>query len=317
MNGVTRVIGQRIRELRNQNNLTQEALSEGIISRTYLSLIEKGSVEPSNNVLIRLSERLGVSVSDLMEEVTASLRDPITVRREIVFNENKLSRQETTNIGNFIEETETFVGELDYLDQGRTYLIYARYYYLREEYKNALKYIKLSYASLKEIPINMYYFDSVILYAKLHLLENNIDAALNLLEPLFLEVVIDKTYTLYHRDILEEFIVAYFLKSSYFTVTRLQKQLSEFSLEHGLAISERVKYMTMISLYETRNFDTLKEVLIQNNDAVSKLLSVYCLLDEGNVKRAHESFKILDSNDYQNEQLEPIYKELKERLGSL
>lgn len=317
MNGVTPMIGQRIRELRNQNNLTQEALSEGIISRTYLSLIEKGSVEPSNNVLIRLSERLGVSVSDLMEEVTASFRDPITVRREIVFNENKLSRQETTNVDNFIEETETFVSELDYLDQGRTYLIYARYYYLREEYKSALKYIQLSHKTLKEIPINMYYFDSAILHAKLLILENDIDGALNLLEPLFLEVVTDKTYTLYHRDILEEFIVAYFIKASYFTVSRLQKQLSEFSLTHGLAISSRVKYMTMISLYETRNFDTLKEVLKQNNDAVAKLLTAYCLLNEGNVKRATESFKTLDSNDYQNEQLVPIYKELKDRLGSL
>ena len=96
------MIGQRIKEIRNQNNLTQEALSEGIISRTYLSLIEKGSVEPSNNVLIRLSERLGVSVSDLMEESSSSLHDPLNIRREILFNESKISRGDTTNIMRFI-----------------------------------------------------------------------------------------------------------------------------------------------------------------------------------------------------------------------
>ncbi len=43
------MIGQRIKEIRNNNNLTQEELADGIISRTYLSLIEKGSVHPSTN----------------------------------------------------------------------------------------------------------------------------------------------------------------------------------------------------------------------------------------------------------------------------
>ncbi|MBY8910767.1 helix-turn-helix domain-containing protein, partial [Salinicoccus roseus] len=32
------MIGQRIKEIRNNNNLTQEELADGIISRTYLSL---------------------------------------------------------------------------------------------------------------------------------------------------------------------------------------------------------------------------------------------------------------------------------------
>ena len=62
------MIGNRIKELRNNQKLTQEELSEGIVSRTYLSLIEKGSVQPSNNVLVKLSERLGVNVNDLMVE---------------------------------------------------------------------------------------------------------------------------------------------------------------------------------------------------------------------------------------------------------
>ncbi|MBY8911006.1 helix-turn-helix domain-containing protein, partial [Salinicoccus roseus] len=64
------MIGQRIKEIRNNNNLTQEELADGIISRTYLSLIEKGSVHPSTNVLIKLSERLNCSVNDFMQEVS-------------------------------------------------------------------------------------------------------------------------------------------------------------------------------------------------------------------------------------------------------
>ncbi|MGR5878339.1 helix-turn-helix domain-containing protein [Bacillus pacificus] len=36
------MLGQRIKELRKQKKLTQEKLADGIITRSYLSQIEKG-----------------------------------------------------------------------------------------------------------------------------------------------------------------------------------------------------------------------------------------------------------------------------------
>ena len=44
------MVGQRIKESRHRNNLTQEELAEGIISRTYLSLIEKERIEYENEL---------------------------------------------------------------------------------------------------------------------------------------------------------------------------------------------------------------------------------------------------------------------------
>lgn len=314
---MTRVIGQRIKEIRNQNNLTQEALSEGIISRTYLSLIEKGSVEPSNNVLIRLSERLGVSVSDLMEESSSSFQDPLNIRREILFNESKISRGDTTNIMRFIEDSEQYVNDLDFLDRGRTYLIYARYFYLKNEYKEALKYVALSYSKLKEVTLSTYFIDASLLYAQLQIRDSAYDEALDLLEPLLFDIYMDRTFVVQTREVLEEILNVYFRMEEYFTVSRVMKLLKEHSSKYNLLIDDSVEEKSLITLYELRNFDTLKVELKRVRMAVAPLLESYIDLDEGDVKSANELFKSLHSEDYKESHLEKIYKELKDRLGSL
>ncbi|CAD2070477.1 helix-turn-helix domain-containing protein [Phocicoccus pinnipedialis] len=311
------MIGQRIKELRNQNNLTQEALSEGIISRTYLSLIEKGSVEPSNNVLIRLSERLGVSVSDLMEEASSSYHDPLNIRREILFNENKLSRGDTKNVIRFIEESESFIHNLDFLDQGRMFLIYARYFYIKEDFKEAIKYVDLSYSKLKEVMLSTYFVDASLLYAELFMRDETYDKALDLLEPLVFEIYDDRSFIIQTRDLLEQILTVYFYMEEYFTVSRIMKLLKIHSNKFNLLIEESVTEKALVAMYELRNFDTLKIELKNYKNAVSNLLGSYINLNEGDLRTANEQFKSLDANDYQDNHFEKIYKELKERLGSL
>ncbi|GAA0316961.1 tetratricopeptide repeat protein [Bacillus carboniphilus] len=55
----------RIRSYRIQKNITQEELANGIVSTSYLSKIENGSVEPSQEVLNLLYERLGVDLQEI------------------------------------------------------------------------------------------------------------------------------------------------------------------------------------------------------------------------------------------------------------
>lgn len=61
-------LGQRIKELRKEANLTQQELSEGIVTRAYISQIEKGLVQPSYETLKHLAERLNCRVEDLFVE---------------------------------------------------------------------------------------------------------------------------------------------------------------------------------------------------------------------------------------------------------
>ncbi len=62
------LLGARIKELRKKVGVSQEGLAEACgISSKYLSRIEVGMHFPSVEILLRLSERLGVELKDLFD----------------------------------------------------------------------------------------------------------------------------------------------------------------------------------------------------------------------------------------------------------
>ncbi|MBR0236424.1 MAG: helix-turn-helix transcriptional regulator [Clostridia bacterium] len=61
-------IGEKIKTLRKEKGFTQSSLSDGIITRNMLSLIESGSARPSYKAARALAERLGVPVEYLMSD---------------------------------------------------------------------------------------------------------------------------------------------------------------------------------------------------------------------------------------------------------
>jgi DNA-binding XRE family transcriptional regulator len=62
-----RIVGQRIKGLRQEAELSQEVLSERCgIYRTYLSRIESGSANPTLLVLVALADSLGVPPAELL-----------------------------------------------------------------------------------------------------------------------------------------------------------------------------------------------------------------------------------------------------------
>lgn len=64
-----RMLGKRIREERLRLNLTQERLSEDIeISTAYLGQIERGERSLTLDKLVRLANRLGVTVDYLLSD---------------------------------------------------------------------------------------------------------------------------------------------------------------------------------------------------------------------------------------------------------
>ncbi len=69
------VTGKIIRELRNRKGLTQEVVSGlSCIPRSHLAMIESGRISPTVDTLWRISEALGLRLSDLIRIVEEETR---------------------------------------------------------------------------------------------------------------------------------------------------------------------------------------------------------------------------------------------------
>jgi tetratricopeptide (TPR) repeat protein len=72
---VARRVGERIRQARARVGLTQAQLAKGRYTAAYISALERGLAKPSMAALTFLSERLGISIPDLVaEERPAAMR---------------------------------------------------------------------------------------------------------------------------------------------------------------------------------------------------------------------------------------------------
>ncbi len=63
-------LGERIIDTRKKKKISQEKLAFfSDIDRTYLSKIEKGKTNPSLKILHKISRRLGLKISHLLEDL--------------------------------------------------------------------------------------------------------------------------------------------------------------------------------------------------------------------------------------------------------
>jgi transcriptional regulator with XRE-family HTH domain len=75
------LFGRRLRELRKERGLTQEALAESAdLSGNYISDLELGLKVPSLTILVRLSQALEVATSDLLADFTREAVKRMKVR---------------------------------------------------------------------------------------------------------------------------------------------------------------------------------------------------------------------------------------------
>jgi tetratricopeptide (TPR) repeat protein/DNA-binding XRE family transcriptional regulator len=59
-------LGERIRQQRQNRGLTQEQLADGKLTKSFISLLERGAAKPSVDTLLGLAQRLGTSVDALL-----------------------------------------------------------------------------------------------------------------------------------------------------------------------------------------------------------------------------------------------------------
>jgi transcriptional regulator with XRE-family HTH domain len=77
-------VGDRIKFFRIQQRITQETLADGIISKSYLSKIENGTVEPSEEVINLLLNRLGLKKSDKQVDPGEAISEIDSIYKEML-----------------------------------------------------------------------------------------------------------------------------------------------------------------------------------------------------------------------------------------
>ncbi|GHI00189.1 helix-turn-helix transcriptional regulator [Neobacillus kokaensis] len=83
------MLGERIREFRKQQKMTLEALAGDELTKGMLSLIENNKANPSMESLVYIAGRLGVEVSELLEDISSKKL------REVLDEAEKLYNKET------------------------------------------------------------------------------------------------------------------------------------------------------------------------------------------------------------------------------
>ena len=75
MSAPEKAFGDLIRNLRQKKGLSQEALAlEAGLDRTFISLLERGSRQPSLTTILKIAKVLGISASVLISQLESSLQ---------------------------------------------------------------------------------------------------------------------------------------------------------------------------------------------------------------------------------------------------
>ncbi|KOP70951.1 helix-turn-helix domain-containing protein [Cytobacillus solani] len=82
------MLGERIRKLRKQKKMTLETLAGDALTKGMLSLIENNKANPSMESLAYIAQRLGVDVTDLLEEISSQELREVLEKAEKLFNQD-------------------------------------------------------------------------------------------------------------------------------------------------------------------------------------------------------------------------------------
>ncbi|MFB4212860.1 helix-turn-helix domain-containing protein [Shouchella sp. 1P09AA] len=133
------MLGQRLKELRLEKKLTQKDLAEGLVNRSYLSQIEKGTVNPSYDVLDELSKRLGCDINDFYK--SSENRDLLLadIKKEIRLAERGALEDNLSKINKLVNSRDYLNEEfLTDFDKGILNWIHGKYFELKGDYTHSI-----------------------------------------------------------------------------------------------------------------------------------------------------------------------------------
>lgn len=315
------MIGQRIKEIRNNNNLTQEELADGIISRTYLSLIEKGTVQPSTNVLVKLSKRLNCTVNDFMAEVSHFKYNNFEILREIGHYELKVDNGDYEAVKYFIDKEYEQIEDVPLPDSGRIHLIYARYYKFKHDLKRTRLHTDKAIQQLSTVAVNQHYVNAVLLKAELLTEDDAVNEAIDILEETV--YLLTKFDELNVSDIKLRFalVKCYIIFKQYYTAYRLVTDINHISARLNVTYkADDLKKFEIFLLLQLERYEEVLELSGENSESEISIMIAYSLWQLDKVKEADQLLKAIPEpakDSFSIPQTGSLYKELTGRLGGL
>lgn len=173
------MIGQRVKELRNAAHLTQAELADGIISRTYLSLIEKNAVHPSTNVLKKLSERLDCTLEDFTTSSSDRNLSLLEVKKEIKWAENHVMMNDFNKLPEFIEKEYEQLESITEIERGIIYWIRASYAFEQKNYEETRQELAQCIDIVKRMKDVTVYLRALVLLGRVEFKERNLKEAIH------------------------------------------------------------------------------------------------------------------------------------------
>ncbi len=135
------LLGKKIKNLRKGLKMRQEDLARDVVTRGYISQIEKGNAMPSFEIISKLAERLNCSITFLLEEeVPEAVSLPPSAPAQLVRAEQYLENNLLNEFLNIIKSIEITEEETDL--KAKQQLLYARYYWLSNDMEKAHEYIE-------------------------------------------------------------------------------------------------------------------------------------------------------------------------------
>jgi HTH-type transcriptional regulator, quorum sensing regulator NprR len=98
------MIGYRIKQIRKEKRITQSKLAEGILSTSYISLIERNKIDVPPHLIDQISKRLGVTVEWLLGTENKEINEQLIERIDFAYH------QLYKNALDQVEDTLTFIG---------------------------------------------------------------------------------------------------------------------------------------------------------------------------------------------------------------
>jgi tetratricopeptide (TPR) repeat protein len=138
-------VGQRIKELRKAAHLTQQELAEGVVTRSYISQIEKGLIQPSYDTLEKLAKKLDVTVEDFFKEPENKALMVAEWKKYIRFAEGHIQSGQFDQAQRVLDQTKiTSFEELNDFDLGVLEWVRGKLAYHRRSLNDAVQHFKRS-----------------------------------------------------------------------------------------------------------------------------------------------------------------------------
>ncbi|MCY8235352.1 helix-turn-helix domain-containing protein [Priestia endophytica] len=240
------MLGQRIKELRKEAKLTQQDLSKGIITRSYLSQIEQGLVQPSFDVLEKLSKKLHCSVDDFFKTVENKDLLLSQVKKEIKTAENQINSNSFEKVEMFVQKKEYLTHEeLNSYDKGILLWVHGKYYEYKKDYNHAMTFFEDSVTELENSQHTSEMLRSLDSLGYAHIQVNNNEKALHTLNKAYRIMIYDQISGMVRISILVNLGVVHGKLNEYYSAINFLQEASDLNDNMGTYYKSGEIFMAM------------------------------------------------------------------------